>query len=74
MNALSAIGEFLYDFLVGDSWPLTLAMVVVLALGVAAARLLSAPPAVLAVLLALAAASAACLTVLVEARRGLRGR
>ncbi len=72
MKILTAIGGFLYDLLVGDSWPLALVVVAVLLGGALAERSGLVAPALLAVAIAVTTLAGASLIVVLEARAGVR--
>ena len=72
MRWLTAPLKFIYNLVVGDSWPLTAAVVLILGVGVLVMRLDALAPAALVLLIAVAVLVGAPLTVLIEVRRHLR--
>lgn len=71
MSWLRAIARFVYDLVIGDSWPVAAAVGVVLAAGIAALRLGAAPGAALALALGAAVVVGIPAVVLAEARAAL---
>lgn len=71
MSWARAIFRFLYDFIIGDSWPVAAGVGAILAAGVAWLRLGAAPGAALAVALGAAVVIAIPTIVLAEARAAL---
>ena len=67
-----ALVKFIYDLVVGDSWPLTAAVALILGAGVLVLRLYALAPAALVLLIAVAVLVGAPLTVLIEVRRHRR--
>ena len=67
-----ALVTFIYDLVVGDSWPLTAAVALILGAGVLVLRLDALAPAALVLMIAFAVLVGAPLTVVIEVRRHLR--
>ena len=67
-----ALAKFIYDLVVGDSWPLTAAVALILCAGVLVLRLDALLPTALVLAIAAAVLVGAPLTVLIEVRRHLR--
>lgn len=72
MRWLSAFLKFIYNLIVGDSWPLTAAVVLILGAGVLVLRLDALLPATLVLVLAAGVLLGAPLTILIEVKRHLR--
>ena len=68
-----ALVTFIYDLVVGDSWPLTAAVALILAAGVLVLRLDALAPTALVLMIAIAVLVGAPLTVLIEVKRHPRG-
>ena len=68
MSWLRAILRFIYDFIIGDSWPVAAGVGAILAAGVASLRLGAVPGGALAVALGAAVVIAIPAIVLAEAR------
>ena len=67
-----ALVTFIYDLVVGDSWPLTAAVALILGAGVLVLRLDALGPTTLVLMIAFAVLVGAPLTVLIEVKRHLR--
>ncbi len=72
MRWLTALLKFIYDLIVGDSWRLTAAVVLILGAGVLVMRLDALLPAVLVLVIAAGLLLGAPLTILIEVKRHLR--
>ncbi len=72
MRWLTALLKFVYDLIVGDSWRLTTAVVLILGAGVLFLRLDALPPAALVLVIAAGLLLGAPLTILIEVKRHLR--
>jgi small neutral amino acid transporter SnatA (MarC family) len=69
MSVLRAVGQLLYDLVVGDSWPLALAVALLLAAGAGLAELHALPVAMLSLVVAGGLLLVAPSVILIEARR-----
>ncbi len=67
-----ALLKFVYDLIVGDSWPLTAAVVLILGAGVVVMRLDALLPSALVLVIAAGLLLGAPLTILIEVKRHLR--
>ena len=72
MRWLTAPLKFIYDLVVGDSWPLTAAVVLILGVGVLVMRLDSLLPTTLVLAIAAGLLLGSPLTILIEVKRHLR--
>ena len=72
MRWLVALLKFVYELVVGDSWPLTATVVLILGAGVLVMRLDALLPAVLVLVIAAGLLLGAPLTILIEVKRHLR--
>ena len=72
MRWLTALLKFFYDLIVGDSWPLTAAVVIILGAGVLVLQLDALPPTTLVLVIAAGLLLGAPLTILIEVKRHLR--
>lgn len=74
MKLLLGLAKFLYNLLVGDSWPLTCMVVAVMLAGVVLFSMDLLPPLAAALSMALAVVGGAAATIIAEARRDVRRR
>ena len=72
MRWLTALLKFIYDLIVGDSWRLTAAVVLILGVGGLVLRLDALPPAALVLVITAGLLLGAPLTILIEVKRHLR--
>ncbi len=74
MKLLLGLAKFLYNLLVGDSWPLTCMVVAVMLAGIALLGTDLLPPLAVTLSMALAVVGGAAATIIAEARRKVHRR